>query len=515
MPIWPALRRALGRRHETGWAFTLGVTAVYAVALVLAHVHHEPWRDEIHCWTMGREATGLWDLFTGDRRYEGHPVLWYYLLHLVSRVTWSYLAIHVVTIVISVSAAALWLRWAPIPRILRVLLLCSYYFFFEYGVISRSYGLGVLLVFVACASHDPLRPHYLRSGVVLALLAATSLYGVAMAIALGGYIFSGLRVRRAEGEQWRWLVSVTGAWFAGVAVLVAGLVVTVVTTLPPADSSIVTQTMPELPTALRRAGAIYWAAMFPYSGLKSWNWWGSEYLGSGIPALADAIPWLGGAWFLAWLVAFRRRRRVALTLGLGILAINAAQLGIGGGQWRHTGSNFVLLVACLWLYARETRGREPARLLHGLFAANLLFLAITGVVAVRTDWRMQFSGAPEAARFIRDHHLENRPAVGNADHPAAQIAAILDRPFYMPVTGETTESIVFYQRRSLPSHDQLVRDAQRLASRGDGTALIVLNHPLGASPLPGAEWSLVYQGKPTIVPDESFWIYDFHLSTAH
>ena len=515
MRMWTALRRGLGRRHETGWWFTLGVLAVYAVALVLAHVHHEPWRDEIHCWAMGREATGLWDLLTGDRRYEGHPVLWYYLLHLVSLVTRNYLAIHVVTVVISVSAAALWLRCAPLPRILRVLLLCSYYFFFEYGVISRSYGLGVLLVFLTCASHDPLRPRYFRSGVLLALLAATSLYGAIMATALGGYVFSGLQVRRVADERWRWRISLTGPWMAGLAVLLFGLVVTVVTTLPPADSSVATQTMPELPVALRRAGVGYWTAMFPYSGLESWNWWGTEYLGSRVPALENVIPWLGGAWFLAWLVAFRRRLRIAFTVGLGILAINAAQIAVYPGGWRHTGSNVVLVVACLWLYARETRGREPDRLLHGLFAANLLFLAITGFVAVRTDWRTQFSGSVEAARFIRDHHLENRPAVGDTDHPAAQVAAILDHPFYMPVTGETTDAVVFYQRRSGPTPDQLVRDAQRLAFLGDGTALIVLNYRLDASAVPGAEWRLVYQGTPGIVPDESFWIYDFRLGARH
>jgi hypothetical protein len=512
MDLPKALRRGLTARHETRWSFSLCVLAVFAVAQVLAHVHHEPWRDELHCWTVGRNSPGLWDLLTGDRRYEGHPVLWYYVLHLASRVTRSYLALHAVAIGVIVSAAALWLRWAPLPRYLRVLFLGSYYFFFEYGVICRSYGLGVLLVFALCALHHPLRIRYLRSGVLLALLAATSLYGAILAIPLGWFVFSGLDVQRAKDERGRWRLSVTSSWIAGVVVLFLGLVVTVATTIPPADCSVATSPIPELSGALfRRAGITFWAAMFPFSSFESWNWLGSEYVGSRIPAVATAAPWLGAAWFGAWLFALRRRPRIAVTFGMGILAINAAQIAVYGGGWRHTGHNFVLLVACVWLHARETRGRLPDRLLHGLFAVNLLLQATTAFIAVRQDWREPFSGSTEAARFIRDHHLDNRPVVADADHPAAGVAMILERQFYFPVTGETTDWIVFYRRRSGPTPAQIVRDAERLARAGDGTALIVLNYSLNADPLPGAQWHLLYQGRPTIAGDESFWLYDFRL----
>ena len=301
---------------------------------------------------------------------------------------------------------------------------------------------------------------------------------------------------------------------AGLAVLLFGLVVTVVTTLPPADSSVATATMPELPVALRRAGVGYWTAMFPYSGLESWNWWGTEYLGSRVPALESVIPWLGGAWFLAWLVAFRRRRGSPSQWASGFSPSTPRRspstlAGASHRQQRRAGGG--LSVA---LRPRDTgaRARSPAA---RAVRCQPALPGDHGFVAVRTDWRTQFSGSVEAARFIRDHHLENRPAVGDADYPAAQVAAILDHPFYMPVTGETTDAVVFYQRRSGPSPDQLVRDAQRLAFLGDGTALIVLNYRLEASPVPGAEWRLVYQGTPGIVPDESFWIYDFRLGARH
>ena len=37
----------------------------------------------------------------GDRRYDGHPFLWHYLLHLVSRWSRSEVYLHVVTIVLA------------------------------------------------------------------------------------------------------------------------------------------------------------------------------------------------------------------------------------------------------------------------------------------------------------------------------------------------------------------------------------------------------------------------------
>ncbi|HYP86520.1 MAG TPA: hypothetical protein VEQ59_00165, partial [Polyangiaceae bacterium] len=76
--------RALFGAHE-GKTFARVVTLLFLGALIAVHTRHEGWRDELHCWSVGRNAAGLWDLMVGDRRYDGHPFLWYYAIYLASR----------------------------------------------------------------------------------------------------------------------------------------------------------------------------------------------------------------------------------------------------------------------------------------------------------------------------------------------------------------------------------------------------------------------------------------------
>ncbi|MBC8132970.1 MAG: hypothetical protein H7X95_08325 [Deltaproteobacteria bacterium] len=502
------LRRALTHRQETGWIFAAVAAAVYGVVLVIGHVHHEMWRDEVHFWSVARDSNGLWDLLTGERKYEGHPYLWYYLLHLASRVTRSLAAMHLVTASLAIGAALLWLRYASIPRLLRVLLLASYYVLYEYGVMCRAYTVGVLLLFVFCTLYHPYRIRYVLLAAVLGLLSATSMYGTLMALALGFFVFSqGPRIESGHSLDGRRQLVLPADWLAGLLMFVAGLALTVVTTWPPDDSAFRPGNPPPVTiTTIQNALAKYWTAMFPYGGLGDWNWPGGDHLFINSSALAPIIPWLGAAWFVLWLVALRRSPRLAITYGLGALLMATSQHTVYPAGWRHLGHYFILLVACIWLYSRHMRTRAPDGLLHGLFVVNLAVQIVTGVVAWETDYRKAFSRAGEAAQFILDHHLEGQPIVGDTDHQASGVAAALDKPIFFPTTGETAKVIVFHNRRSSTSPAQILDHAQRLARAAEGRALAVVNYSLPLS-TPGLTTSLLYSGGPGIMGDESFNIY--------
>src|SRR5207249_968354 len=67
-----------------------------------------------------------------------------------------------------------------------IALLAGYFFAFEYSVIARSYGLGVLLLVAALAVIGRPRPRWLLATVMLVLLAWTSLAGAVLAGAIAG-----------------------------------------------------------------------------------------------------------------------------------------------------------------------------------------------------------------------------------------------------------------------------------------------------------------------------------------
>lgn len=502
------LRAAL-RRRETGWGFALAWAAAFAIVQWMGHRQHEMWRDELHCWAVGRNAQGLWDLLTGDRRYDGHPFLWYYLLHLVSRVSRSYLALQATGGALAVVAAVLWLRDAPVPRVLRVGLLGTYYLVYEYGVMSRGYTLGVVLVFVFCALYHPCRRRFVLLASVLSLLSATSLYGTILAIALGCFLFSsGLELEPASGIDGRRRVRVPMEWVCGVVILGASILFTFVTTLPPADAHFATGTPPPVTEAvIENLVAQYWRGMFPFLGLDRWNWAGNDALFGHSAAGLKAMPWLGAGWLMACLVGLRRSPRLVVTYLVGVSLMMVGQHTIYAGGWRHLGHHFILLVACVWLYAKQTRGRAPDRMLHGLLAVNVGLSILTAIAALRTDHHEVFSGATEAASFIRDHHLEDRPIVVNPD-PVMPVAVILDRPVFIAITGETADFIVYHTRRGWPSRAEILERAKKLGLEARSSALVVLDYDMGSDPTPGLVTTLLHVTPPSIISDERFWIYE-------
>jgi hypothetical protein len=132
-------------------------------------------------------------------------------------------------------------------------------------------------------------------------------------------------------------------------------------------------------------------------------------------------------------------------------------------------------------------------------------------VAFLTDWRQVFSRSAEAALFIREHHLQDQPVVADPDDPVTPIAAILDRPFFFPVSGDTTDATVFHRGRHSPTPEQVVGDAQRLAAAAGGSSLILVNYYLGPSRPGGPTVTLLYSAAAGIMNDESCNLYQVTL----
>jgi hypothetical protein len=74
-------------------------------------------------------------------------------------------------------------------------------------------------------------------------------------------------------------------------------------------------------------------------------------------------------------------------------------------------------------------------------------------------------------------------------------------------TGETSDVVVEHNRQGTADTSQMLRIAEKLARAADGSALLVLDYPLLAEPLPALETRLLYHGSPALVADETFFVY--------
>lgn len=511
-PLSFRLWNRLTGRYEDDHTFALIVTGLFCVALSLVHNNHELWRDEIHCWSLGRNADGLWELLTGDRRYDGHPFLWYYLLHLVSLWSRSPTYLHVVTIVLATTSAFLWLRYSGLPRVLRVMLLPTYFFFFEYGVMSRSYALGVLLVFLFCKWYDPRALRVLRLAVVLAVLSFTSAFGALLGLALGSVLLYGSLAQLASGRLWHWHKQLLcKQWFAVALLGICVVLVHLETSMPP-KSAYYRTLWGEPPGLLSTNGfpKQLWSALFPWTSRADGTWIVSGYLGDRVPEINSHVRMMVACTLALWLVALRKVPRVLIALVLGIAVIGYFQTHQYGGYLRHWGHLFVLLVACLWIYAKHER--QKPKLLYALTAFTMAVQVVTNVRAVRAEIEMPFSGALEAATFMHESGLDRLPIVASYDHAASAVAGYLDRRFVSAETGDEVQSVVFHKRRTeAPSVHDILERGRAMLQRSTSPVVMLLNFDPGDESLPEVRAEQLRVTKPCLRADERFWIYRLTL----
>ena len=484
------------------------VLALYVALMVFAQLRHEPWRDEIHCWMVGRGSQGLLDILTGERRYDGHPFLWYWLLHWVSRAWYAPQAMQAFTVLLTACTAFLIVFRSPFALYERVLLLFSYYFVYEYAVICRSYVVGALLVAAFGALYDARRVRYVPLSALLVAMAAVSAYNALIAGSLAIFLFGHhIAVEQPARRSLIQLAFPKGA-LPGLAIFLIGVAFVAVTTAPPADAYFDTPISGLLDkNAFQQAARRFLVGLAPIPPSDTTHVWNHAF-NETLPADSiEWIAWAGAALFAAWLAALGRRPFLALPFFVGSVVMALFQNFKYEGAIRHWGHFSLLLVGCVWL-ARKSRPQPPpwapSRV---LFAATMLVQVYCGVRVLGADIADPFSGAKATASFIRDNGLADAPLVGAADHPVSAIAGYLDREMTWAENGETGQTVVFHNRRKDASMLDLLEMGRSVAEKTGKDPVLVTNFPIRMREFRGAQVTPLYDSPTAIVDDETFHVY--------
>ena len=122
------------KKLNTILVFILFVT----LALVIG-VNHEPWADEAQSWIIARDASCgeiIWDI----SRYEGTFPLWFLTIKLFISLGLQYEYFFIIPIIISSIGLLVFFKSVDCPKFVKVLLPFSYYVFYQYTIIARSYA---------------------------------------------------------------------------------------------------------------------------------------------------------------------------------------------------------------------------------------------------------------------------------------------------------------------------------------------------------------------------------------
>lgn len=185
-----------------------GIFIVYAVLTLIGALNHELWFDEAQAWNIARDndIRGIFE----QLKFEGHPALWYLILHIFSSLGFSCTVIPLISWFFCTVTAALILWKAPFSCIVKAAVLFSGGFLFQLSVTSRVY---CLIPFFMCliAMLYPKRNEYpICFGILVALLANTHISICGMVGILGIYMIIDLikgwknysvpqNIRRAAG----------------------------------------------------------------------------------------------------------------------------------------------------------------------------------------------------------------------------------------------------------------------------------------------------------------------------
>ncbi|MBM0743455.1 hypothetical protein JOY44_17870 [Phormidium sp. CLA17] len=494
--------------QERNNSFAIAFSFIFFLVALVGVLNHEMWSDELMFWMMARDNHSLGDLIRTLRFEYMHPWLWGILLYGISRFTREPLAMQVFHIAIATASIFLLVRFAPFTRLQKVLLSFGYFFLYEYSVISRNYGLGVLVIFLFCVLFPSRRQSYLPLGGVLAVMVNVNFYSRMTAIALVAMLLL---------ELWRDKILIKRAFqrkgelTASALIVMAGLLLSVIQNIPPDRGGGSLGLLSNGLTLKQVASAIanLWRAYFPIPGL-SLRFWNSNILDDGTAALLSWIP-------LGFSIALFRHRPLILFLYLFNLAEVLLFHILWTGLVRHLGIIFILFIVCLWLSNEYPAEPIPARSkfrLPGFFdryqaqflSVVLVVQVVAGVYAYTLDLVNPFSAARAVAQFIRSQPGEPRLVAGAIDVFTQSVSGHLDQPIFYPERDRLGTYISSDQRALRPTSQQLVEVITKVP--GGDNSLLILNKPLNPVPkIPN--WSLteIAQFQNAIVRVENYSLY--------
>jgi len=416
--------------------FNIAVLAAYVLVAGTTMLGHEMFRDEIQAWLIARDSSSVADLVR-NLRYENQPALWYLLLMPLTRVSRNPVLMQGLQFALASTAVAVVLWRAPLTRLERLLFPFGFYILFEFGVKSRSYMLGFLIVALFCALWQRRRDHPLIMAGLLGALANVH----AICVILSAGAACALIVDRMTADAVRpaarrfdWRQDIPAIFILGL-----GWVLSAVVGLPPSDEGFAPRWyfnlyLNHLTGSLRALGALL--------GSEGW-----------LVVVASIV-------IFSFLIRRRRNCPVAATLLFvsvgGCLALFYAKYA--GLIWDH-GFIYVAFLAAVWIERAQSKALAAAPTRAGLFVppAVLVMVLIVqawfGLVATMRDLARPYSNAYAVARFIRAQGWQDEPIAGIPDESASAVLGYLeaDRIYYAKT--QRWGSFVIWDRKWLSPID--------------------------------------------------------------
>ena len=402
------------------------ILLIYAVCLFVGIINHEMWMDESHHWLVARESNSLVDLIH-NYRYDGHPFLWVLIMYATSYISENTLLIQLIHGMITFSGVLLFVQKAPFTSYLKYACAFSYFPLYEYGVITRNYGLLILLLFCLSIYYKNYKQSWIKISIVLGLIANTHIFGLIFSSLFASAIITktGLsKLHEIKGSK------------TGILILVVMLLMSLFSILPPFDNPFVSNTGFSISfEKLADALMLFFKALMPVPDIGSSFFWNTNIL-------TYQFKWfIAPLVLLSWLYPFMFRWQSSWLLSVWyVLAITIVviylitQLHAGV---RYGGVLLLFLITLKWMDSNESTENfvwipSPFILKYRplLLGIILIVQIASGVYHTISDIKRPFSATKSIYEFLDNNGYQEYPLVSNAYCNCISIRNYHSQPVY-------------------------------------------------------------------------------------
>lgn len=399
----------------------------YLILSMIGLYYHELGLEEGQQYVFARDSHSLTDLYH-NMRYEGHPRTWCILLYgIIHFITPSLVAIHILHLAITATTVYLFLRYAPIHRLIKIGFVFGYYFLFEYNLQNRSYALGILLLFVSCLLLAHPDRHWPFIGILLLLLCNTDVFYAFAAV--GIFLYMGL-VYAQQGRLF------TTPFYLLTLFFLAGVACTYIQAQIPREDYIVHSRLNAGFSRENLASACLaltagWLPI-PDDRLHFWN---SFWIGE--PANTHILrPVLALFFLIAPAVLLKTVPRALVFYYSSLLLLLGLMMVTGFTAARYFGMVVIYLLAAAWLAGNEAGATLViAPVFRPVIGIIVLIQIAVGLYAWGQDLGRPFSQAENAVTWLKTRRLNHQPVVVNGYIAGPALSTYLGKKVWYLNTG--------------------------------------------------------------------------------
>jgi hypothetical protein len=447
---------------------------LYAFLLAFFMQYHELWFDETEPWLLALYSDSYADLLY-NKRFEGHPNLWYSLLFVVTRFTKNLIALKVTQWACAVGFVYVFLRNAPFSWAFKLLFCFGYYGLFEFGLISRLYAIELLTLYLICSYYPKRFTHWYGYIFLLVLNAQTNLFGFFMSGILGLLLFSEAFKIWKESPNWTSVSNVNK--IAGTALWTLGCLFSFWSMLRPNESSGSFLTFLH-PYYFFQSAARPWQAFVPIPSLVV-NFWNTSLLKNAVE-----IP-LSGLLFLVILAKLFSIRRIFLAALLLFFCMFLFFFLKMEGSIRHHSHYFIFTLAFFWI-STYYLPKKPLnslferldRLMPSLLTVCVFTQVLAGMYALYIEINYPFYPGKQVATFLKT--LQPNTVILTEDAvTSSNIAAYYGQPLYhLPSGNYQSFYILNFWEDHAPRKFVLLDWATAIAQQNNAPVIFIFRYEI-------------------------------------